>query len=387
MVNFHYDYVNYRFHRGQGVIEQPAGTLLSLFKVFANENDVHIHNTSPRKHTWLSRYSVLFLITAILTFCISQNLVLTLLLTRTIFTRMSWLNYHHLTYFWTVVRKGGLAPAAEELHLSPSTVSTQIQQLEHVLGYKLFDRSGRQLVMNDAGQIVYRYAEEIFSLGRELQDVLEDRPFERPIRVQIGLADVIPKLVAAKLLAPVLDSPQRFHLVCREDHPDNLVSQLILHDLDMVITDARISPDLRVRGFNHLLGESEVSVFSSSRLATRCKKGFPQSLDGAPCILPGDRTELRRSLERWFESHKIRPKVVAECDDSALIKALGQASIGFFVAPSVAGSEIVRQYRVREVGRLEGVVERFYAISMDRRIKHPAVQAIVDYAKSEVFRD
>ena len=299
---------------------------------------------------------------------------------------MTWLNYHHLMYFWTVVRKGGLAPAAEELHLSPSTVSTQIHQLEHVLGYKLFDRSGRQLVMNDAGQIVFRYAAEIFTLGRELQDVLEDRPLERPVRVQIGLADVIPKLVAAKLLAPLLAPPHGFHLVCREDHPDNLVSQLTLHDLDIVLTDSPISPDLRVRGFSHLLGESEVSVFADPKLSTRIRRGFPGSLDGAPCLLPGDRTVLRRSLEQWFESHKIRPRIVAECDDSALLKVMGQEGLGFFAAPSVVANEITRQYRVRKVGRLDGMIERYFAISMDRRIKHPAVQAIVENAENGVFQ-
>jgi len=298
---------------------------------------------------------------------------------------MNWLNYHHLMYFWTVVRKGGLAPAAEELRLSPSTVSTQIHQLEHVLGHKLFDRSGRKLVLNEIGQVVYRYAEEIFTLGRELHDTLEDRPFERPIRFQIGIADVIPKLLASKLLEPVMSSSQGLHLVCREDHPDNLVSQLILHDLDMVLTDAPISPNLRVRGFSHLLGESEISLFASSKLAARYKRGFPGSLEGAPCLLPGDRTVLRRSLEQWFESHKIRPRVVAECDDSALLKVMGQKGLGFFAAPSVVGIEVARQYHVRELGRLDGAVEKFYAVSMDRRIKHPAVQAIVENAKKGVF--
>ncbi len=313
-------------------------------------------------------------------------MVLTFLVTRTIFTSMNLLNYHHLLYFWTVVRKGGLAPAAKELCLSPSTVSTQIQQLEHVLGYKLFDRSGRQLVLNDVGQIVYRYAEEIFALGRELKDALEDRPHSRPIRFQIGIADVIPKLLAVKLLEPIMDDPQGIHLVCREDHPDNLVSQLILHDLDMVLTDAPISADLRVRGFSHLLGESEISVFANSEHATRFKRGFPESLDGAPCLLPGDRTVLRRSLEQWFESRKIRPRVVAECDDSALLTAMGQAGLGFFAAPSVVGSEVAKQYHVREVGRLDGVVEKYFAVSMDRRIKHPAVLAIVENAKNGIFQ-
>jgi len=300
---------------------------------------------------------------------------------------MDWLNYHHLMYFWTVVRKGGLAPAAEELRLSVSTVSTQIQQLENVLGYKLFDRSGRQLIINDVGQVVYRYADEIFSLGRELQDALEDGPFEKPIRVQIGIADVLSKLVVAKLLAPILGSLQTYQLICREDQPDNLVSQLILHNLDIVLTDKPIGPDLRVKGFNHLLGESQIAVYGSPSMATRYKKDFPNSLTGAPCILPGDRTELRRTLEQWFESHDIRPNVVAECDDSALIKSLGKASVGLFVAPCITSKETMHQFNVKEIGRLENIVEHYYAVSMDRRIKHPAVKAIVDYAKKNVFKD
>ncbi|MFH1701791.1 MAG: transcriptional activator NhaR [Candidatus Zixiibacteriota bacterium] len=298
---------------------------------------------------------------------------------------MDWLNYHHLMYFWTVVRKGGLTPAAEELRLSPSTVSTQIQQLEHVLGYKLFDRSGRQMIVNDVGQVVFRYAEEIFSLGRELQDALEDRPAERPIRVQIGIADVLSKLFVGKLLAPILGSPQSYHLVCREDHPDNLISQLILHDLDIVLTDSPLSPNLRVRGFNHLLGSSPLAVYGTSSMVARYKEDFPKSLNDAPFILPGDRSELRGSLERWFESHNIRPKVVAECDDSALIKSLGKTNVGLFVAPQITGKETMQQYRVKEIGYLENIEENYYAISMDRRIKHPAIQAIVEYAKRSVF--
>jgi len=279
-----------------------------------------------------------------------------------------------------------LAPAADELHLSPSTVSTQIQQFEEVLGYKLFDRSGRRLLINDVGQIVYRYADEIFTLGRELQDTLEDRPFNHPIRFQIGIADVIPKLVAGKLLEPIMKIPHGFHLVCREDHPDKLLSELILHDLDMVLTDAPINPGLRIRGFSHILGESEISVFADSKSSASFKRGFPGSLEGAPCIMPGDRTVLRRLLEQWFESNKIRPRVVAECDDSALLKVIGQEGIGFFTAPSIIKNEVMKQYRVREIGRLDGVVEKFYAVSMDRRIKHPAVQAIVENAKTGIFR-
>jgi len=288
-------------------------------------------------------------------------------------------------YFWTVVRKGGLTPAAEELRLSPSTVSTQIQQLEHVLGYKLFDRSGRQMTVNDVGQVVFRYAEEIFSLGRELQDALEDRPAERPIRVQIGIADVLSKLFVGKLLAPIMGSLQTYHLICREDHPDNLISQLMLHDLDIVLADSPLSPNLRVKGFNHLLGSSPLAVYGTSLMAARYKEDFPKSLNDAPFILPGDRSELRGSLERWFESHNIRPRVIAECDDSALIKSLGKTNVGLFVAPQITGKETMQQYRVKEIGYLNNIEENYYAISMDRRIKHPAIQTIVEYARRSVF--
>lgn len=298
---------------------------------------------------------------------------------------MDWLNYHHLLYFWTVVRKGGLAPAAEELRLSPSTLSTQINQLEDVLGYKLFDRSGRQMVINDVGKIVYKYADEIFSLGRELQDTLDDRPTKRPIRLQIGVADALSKLVVAKLLTPVLKSLDNYKLICREDHPDNLVSQLMLHELDIVLTDKPIGPDLRIKGFNHLLGESHVNVFAPNPIAAKYRKNFPNSLDGAPCILPGDRTELRKSLEQWFEKNKIKPNIVAECDDSALIKSIGQAKTGLFVAPDITSKEIMRQYRVKQVGCLNGIIEKYYAVSMDRKIKHPAIQAIIEHAKENIF--
>lgn len=298
---------------------------------------------------------------------------------------MNWLNYHHLMYFWTVVRKGGLAPAAEELLLSPSTISTQIQRLEEVLGYKLFDRSGRQMTVNDVGQIVYQYAEEIFNLGRELQDTLEDRPIERPIRVQIGIADVLSKLVVSKLLSPILGSVKAYQLICKEDHHDNLVSQLILHDLDIVLTDKPIGPNLRVKGFNHLLGQSEISVFAPPSLINDHIKTFPNSLDDAPFILPGDRSELRGLLETWFESKGIRPRIVAECDDSALIKSLGKDKVGLFVAPGITKVETMKQYNVREIGCLEGIVEKYYAISMDRRIKHPGVQAIIEHAMNSIF--
>lgn len=241
------------------------------------------------------------------------------------------------------------------------------------------------MTMNDVGQVVYRYAEEIFSLGRELQDALEDRLLERPIRVQIGIADVLSKMVVARLLSPILGSLHTYKLICREGQPDHLVSQLILHDLDIVLTDKPIGPNLRVKGFNHLLGESVVAMYAASSIADRYKSGFPESLDGAPFILPGDRTELRGSLEHWFKSRGIRPKVVAECDDSALVKSLGKAKAGLFVAPRITKTEILKQYNVREVGCLEGIVEKYYAVSMDRRIKHPAVQVIVEYAKNSVF--
>ena len=298
---------------------------------------------------------------------------------------MEWLNYHHLHYFWVVAKEGTIAAACEKLHLAQPTISAQLRALENAIGDKLFKRVGRNLVLTDTGRMVYRYADDIFSLGGELLDTLRGRPTGNPLRFSVGVADVLPKLVAYRLLEPALKLPETIQLVCRESTPAELLAQLAIHELDLVLSDSPIGPGVRVRAFNHLLGECGVSIFGTKELATAYRRRFPGSLDGAPFLLPPDNTSLRRSLEQWFDSQGVRPSVVAEFDDSALLKVFGQAGAGVFAAPTVIEREIERQYGVRVVGRLESVRERFYAISVERKVKHPAVVAIADAAREKLF--
>jgi len=300
---------------------------------------------------------------------------------------MEWLNYHHLLYFWTVVHEGSVARAAEQLRLAQPTISGQIRALEEALGEKLFTRSGRHLVPTDVGRIVYRYADEIFSLGRELMDTLKDRPTGRPVRLVVGVADVLSKLIAYRLIAPALSLDQPVQVVCREDRPDRLVADLAVHGVDLVLSDAPMPPTVRVRAFSHLLGECGVTIFAAPAKAAALRRRFPQSLDGAPFLLPSDGTAVRRALDPWFDAQGIRVAAAGEFDDAALMTTFGQAGIGAFAAPSVIEREVQAMYGVRVVGRIETVRERFYAISVERRIKHPAVAAISQQARATLFTE
>jgi LysR family transcriptional activator of nhaA len=235
------------------------------------------------------------------------------------------------------------------------------------------------------GRVVYRYADEIFGLGRELLDVVKGRPTGQPVRFVVGVADVVPKMVAHKLLEPAMGLPEPIRIVCHEDRTDRLLAELAVHGLDLVISDAPIGPHVKVRAFNHLLGECGVDLFAPTKLAPAYRKRFPRCLDGAPMLLPSESTTLRRSLDQWFEREKIRPRVVAEFEDSALLKVFGQAGHGLFPAPAAIAKEVQAQYAVRRVGSLEGVHERFYAISVERKLKHPAVLAITEAARSTIF--
>lgn len=295
---------------------------------------------------------------------------------------MEWLNYHHLLYFWVVAREGGLMPASRVLHLAHPTLSGQIRQLEESLGEQLFDRSGRRLVLTDMGRTVFRYADEIFSLGRELMDVVKARPTGRPVRLTVGIADVVPKLVARQLLDPALHLDEPVRLVCYEDRYDRLLASLALHELDVILTDAPVAPGSNVRAYSRLLGECGLTFFAAPELHRQCRGKFPKCLDGAPFLLPTDTTVLRRSLEQWFDTQAVRPEIVAEIEDSALLKVFGQDGIGVFALPSVVEEHVVRQYGVEVVGRIEDVRERFYAISGERRLKNPAVVAICESAKA-----
>lgn len=298
---------------------------------------------------------------------------------------MEWLNYHHLLYFWTVAREGSLVAAGKALKLSHPTLSAQIRALEGRLDEKLFTRAGRGLVLTEMGRVVYRYADEIFSLGREMLDTVNGRSGGRPLRLDVGVADVVPKLVVRRLLQPALGGPEPVRLVCHEGRYEKLLADLTLHTLDLVIADAPLPAGSGVRAFHHLLGETGVSFFATKPLAARHRRGFPRSLDGAPLLLPLEGSPLRRSLNQWFDRHGVAPRVVAEFEDSALLKVFGTDGVGIFPAPTVLEADVARQYGVQVVGRAPEVRERFYAISVERKLKNPAVVAISEAARHDLF--
>ena len=298
---------------------------------------------------------------------------------------MEWLNYHHLLYFWVVAREGSIAAATRKLHLTQPTISAQLRLLEESLGEKLFEKSGRSLVLTEAGRIALRYADEIFALGRELRDTLRDRPTGKPVRVTVGIADVVPKLVAYRVLRPAFEHAAGVEMVCREAPPETLLALLGQHEVDLVLTDAPAS-SAPLRAFNHLLGESGTTLFASAALAASLKrKPFPKSLHGAPMLFPAAATQIRRALELWLDGSGIEPRRVGEFDDLALMTAFGGAGMGIFPAPTAIEREIEEQHAVRVVGRLPEVKERFYAVSAERKIKNPIVGAITSAARRQVF--
>ncbi|MGZ8411300.1 MAG: transcriptional activator NhaR [Gemmatirosa sp.] len=298
---------------------------------------------------------------------------------------MAWLNYRHLLYFYTVAREGSVARAAAVLHLTQPTVSTQVRLLERSLGETLFERRGRALALTEAGRVAYHYAQEIFALGREFQDVLGGRPTGRPARFSVGMTDAVPKLVAFRLLDPVRRMPAPPAILCRDDTPDRLLAALAAHELDLVISDAPPGPATPVRVYSHPLGDSDVTVFGAPALAAAHRRRFPHSLDGAPFLLPTEQAALRRQLDQWFDRHDIRPQVQGQFADSALLKTFGQAGVGLFAAPTAIAAEVRRQYGVRTVGRIADVRETFYAITAERKVKHPAVVLLTKAAQSRLF--
>jgi LysR family transcriptional activator of nhaA len=294
---------------------------------------------------------------------------------------MEWLNYHHLLYFWVVAREGGLAAAGKILGLAHPTLSGQIRALENALGEKLFAREGRRLVLTETGRLVYRYAEEIFTLGREMLDTVKDRPTGQPLRIAVGVADVLSKVVVHRLLEPALRLEQPVRLLCREGRHDRLLADLATHGVDLVLADAPVPPGSRIRAYTHLLGESGVSFFGCPELAAAYRDGFPRSLDAAPVLLPLDTLPIRRALDQWFESVAVRPLVRGEFEDSALLTVFGAEGLGLFPAPGVVADELKSRYGVELVGPVEEVRERFYAISVERRIQNPAAVAICEAAR------
>lgn len=298
---------------------------------------------------------------------------------------MEWLNYHHLLYFWTVAKEGSIVRASDKLSLTQATISAQIRSFEESLGEKLFTRVGRRLILTETGRLAFRYADEIFSLGREFMDTLKGRPSGQPLRFRVGITDILPKLIAQRLLEPAFQIAEPVRMICHEGKTDSLLAQLALHELDLVLTDAPVGSGIKVRAFNHLLGDCGLTIFGGVKIAVKYKRGFPRSLDGAPFLLPTDNTTMRRSLNQWFEAKAIHPIVVGEFEDSALLKVFGQQGRGLFAASSAIEREVLDQYGVRVMGRLEDVRERFYAISIERKLKHPAVIAICESARKDLF--
>lgn len=297
---------------------------------------------------------------------------------------MPRLNYQHLYYFWVVAREGSIAAATRKLFLAQPTISAQIHALERQLGEKLFTRRGRGLALTPAGETALRYADEIFALGAELGATLRGATGGAAQRLAMGISDALPKLTTYRLLEPALALGADARLVLRVDRTERLLADLAIHALDLVLADAPVPPTQSVRVFSHLLGESGVSVFGTPDLARR-HGGFPASLDGAPFLLQTPNTAMRRSLDDWFAAAGIRPRVVAEVEDPALLQVLGQHGMGMFAAPQVVEAEVTRQHGVEVIGRLDGARERFYAISAERRLTHPAVLAIRDAARDQLF--
>jgi LysR family transcriptional activator of nhaA len=300
-------------------------------------------------------------------------------------SRVEWLNYHHLLYFWTVARLGSIARASTELRLAQPTISGQLRLLEESLGARLFDRVGRGLVLTEIGTTVFRFSEEIFGLGREMVETLRGQPSRRRMTLAVGIADVVPKLVAYRLLKPALGLTEKVRLVCREGTPEHLLAELAVHRLDIVIADAPVPSTMKLRAYSHLLGECGASFFATPGRAALLRRRFPRSLSGATVLLPGEHSAMGRAIAAWLESQNIRPEVVGEFDDGALMKTFGQAGAGVFAGPTAIERDICGQYRVRVIGRAESLKERFYAISCERKIKHPAVAIICDAARSELF--
>ena len=296
-------------------------------------------------------------------------------------------NYKHLHYFWAVAREGGVARASERLHLTPQTISGQLSLLEEYLGLELFTRVGRNLELTENGRLVLSYADEIFSLGGELEEAIHQLPEGRPQLFRVGVVDVVPKYIAHRILEPALQMPEQVRMICREASLDTLLAELAVHRVDLVLADRPIPPTVSTRGFSHKLGECGVSFFATKKLAKKLKGDFPPCLDGEPLLLPSRGNQLRAGIDQWLDKHRIHPRIVAEFDDSALMKAFGQEGAGIFIAPAAIEAEVEWQYQVLAIGRIGEVKEHFYAISVERRILHPVVSTVVEAARESLFAE
>ena len=298
---------------------------------------------------------------------------------------MEWLNYHHLLYFWMVAKEGSVRAAAEQLHIAQPSISAQVHALEEAFGEKLFRRNGRGLALTEAGRLVFSYADEIFSLGRELLNAVKQRPGPRAIPFHVGVMDSLPKLVTIEILKPVFHLPQPVRVVCRERDLATLLHELVAYRLDLVLADGPASRTLPMKTFSHLLGSCGVTFYAAPKLAAKLRRDFPRSLSGAPTLLPTENTALRMAVDKWLDSIGVKPSIVAELEDSSLMKAMAGEGQGFIPVPSVVASEAARHYGLKRIADVETCSCQFYAITVERKLKHPATVAITESAKSELF--
>lgn len=298
---------------------------------------------------------------------------------------MRHLNYNHLQYFWAVAREGSIARASKSLHLTPQTISGQLKLLDEAVGQPLFNRVGRRLVLSDMGRTVFEYADQIFSVGAELAGVVRGNQLSGPTTLNIGIVNSMPKLIAERIVAPAMIADDPVRVRCHEASLEQLLAELAVHKLDLVLSDQPVPDGLGVRAYNHRLGDSGMSFFSRRNRARSYRAGFPASLNDAPLLLPSQHSALRRRLDDWFESHDLSPRIAGEFDDSALLKAFGEAGAGLFAAPTVIEEEICRMYRMAVIGQTDEIRERFYAISTERLLKHPSIVMITDTARSRLF--
>ena len=295
------------------------------------------------------------------------------------------INYKHLHYFWTVAKEGGVARASERLNLTPQTISGQLTTLENYLGVELFTRVGRNLELTETGRLILSYSDEIFSLGGELEEVIHQLPHDRPQLFRVGVVDVVPKSIAHRILKPALHLSEPIRMICREANLDTLLAELTIHRLDLVIADRPIPPTISTRGFSHKLGECSVSFFATEELKNTLTGDFPDCLNGAPLLLPSKGTQLRSAIDQWLDKHHLYPRMVAEFDDSALMKVFGQEGAGIFIAPTVIEDEVEQQYQVSAIGQVDEVKEKFYAITVERRVTHPVISAVMNTARESLF--
>lgn len=297
------------------------------------------------------------------------------------------LNYRQLHYFWVVARTGSIVRACGQLNLTAQTISGQISLLEQSLGVDLFQRVGRQLELTEAGRLTLPYAEQMFQLGNELESMLRAQPNEQQILFRVGVADVVPKSIVYRLIAPTMELSEPVRISCREDKLERLLADLAIQRLDLVISDSPMPTHLDIKGYSQKLGECGISFFATAELAQRYGGDFPHSMQGAPLLIPGQDSVVRSRLTRWFAELKVQPRIVGEFDDSALMKAFGKSGSGIFIAPSVIADEVQEQYGVQLLGQTDAVTESFYAISVERKVKHPGIVAITEGARQKLFTD